>query len=192
MKKAFISVLYFLIIACVSFFSCGCSQSAQQAAGDAVSGLDEFTLTEEAKNTLKELCACVPDFFGTKSLDTSYIRDFVFSSYSVPDKDPAVISADEAEKRIQLTFGIDYDVSKLVYTDTYSYCYYEDGNIFVQPSSVDKLKYEFDSLSQSGSTYTVTFNMLMGDTQVGTRTITLEQADNENGFIIVGASRKNS
>ena len=192
MKKAFISVLYFLLLAVIIMSASGCTSSVNTSTNNSFLNSKAFKLTDERINTLSELCACVPDFFDVKEIDTAYIRDFLFASYSTPEKDPAVVSKEDIEKRIQLIFGVEYDVSKLVYTDTYSYCYFEDGNVLVQPSSVDKLKYEFDSFTQNTDTYTAIFNMMMGDTLIGTRTISFKQADNENGFVVVGASRQNS
>ena len=43
-----------------------------------------FTLTDQAKDFLTDLCLYLPDFTDTDSLDESFWQDFLFCSYTDP------------------------------------------------------------------------------------------------------------
>ena len=167
--------------------------------------LSVYGLSEEYKELLKNLCWTVKDFAGPEEMDETFWRIFLYNSYgcgwwremeSVSEELVAYrrnyghrASYEEVETYTKLVFGVEWPGIKPAYEDgaeDFQSFYYEDGFYYFFPSDpLDKWYIITDCIVDENGTIYVTVQHAIDSEDIIWETIlTLQPADNENGFIL--------
>ncbi len=167
--------------------------------------LSPYGLTEENGELLKNFCWTVDDFTGPEEMDEVFWRNFLNLSYGsgwwrekewVSEESLTTyrhnysyrVSYEEVENYTQLVFGVEWPGIKPAYEEEHIHCYYEDGFYYFFPFDwFDKWYIITDCITDENGTIYVTvqhgFNDFVDDT-IWETILTLQPADNENGFIL--------
>lgn len=136
-----------------------------------------ITLTDKEKTFLAQICNELADFNSGTTMDEKFWRDFLFNSYTGALSENAAteqvyredlgfeetvvkVSLQEAQERVKLVFGVDLPD----YQYTFSECTADKEN---NTNTIVK--------------YTIDF---MGESNVGTVTLSISPENNANGFVI--------
>ncbi len=166
------------------------------------------TLTDKGKAFLAQMCNELNDFSSGQTMDDKFWHDFLFNSYTGGTSENAVteqvyredlgfeetvvkVSIQEAQERVKLVFGIELPDYKPAFEDMekgQTSFYYKDGNYYIGVSGLPDYQYTFsecvadkENTSNTIVKYTIDF---MGESNVGTVTLSISPENNENGFII--------
>lgn len=166
------------------------------------------TLTDKGKAFLAQMCNELNDFNSGQTMDDNFWHDFLFNSYTGGTSENAVteqvyredlgfeetvvkVSIQEAQERVKLVFGIELPDFKPSFEDMekgQTSFYYKDGNYYIGVSGLPDYQYTFsecvadkENTSNTIVKYTIDF---MGESNVGTVTLSISPENNENGFII--------
>lgn len=166
------------------------------------------TLTDKGKAFLAQMCNKLNDFNSGQTMDDKFWRDFLFNSYTGGTSENAVteqvyredlgfeetvvkVSIQEAQERVKLVFGIELPDFKPSFEDMeegQTSFFYKDGNYYIGVSDLTDYQYTFsecvsdeENPSNTIVKYTIDF---MGESNVGTVTLSISPENNENGFII--------
>lgn len=166
------------------------------------------TLTDKGKAFLAQMCNELNDFNSGQTMDDKFWHDFLFNSYTGGTSENAVteqiyredlgfeetvvkVSIQEAQERVKLVFGIELPDFKPSFEDMekgQTSFYYKDGNYYIGVSGLPDYQYTFsecvadkENTSNTIVKYTIDF---MGESNVGTVTLSISPENNENGFII--------
>lgn len=166
----------------------------------------DFALTDSGKSFLEKMCRQLPDFSDEMDMDEEFWKSFIFFGYTSSvgetvrvyredmgfDETERKVSEEEVSQYAQLAFGRELPDIKPVLADMaegQTALYYEDGYYYIGVSDFPDLQYvyenceiyEDDDYTYALVTYTVNFE----DTEnVGTVTLRIRPADNENKFVI--------
>lgn len=167
-----------------------------------------FELTEENKEFLANICRTIDDFESPAEMDETFWWDFLFFTYTglwgddvevvrIPredlgfDETAIKVSYEEVQAYTELVFGVQWPDLKPAFEDMakgQTSCYYEDGFYYIGVSDFPAYQFNFADCTvyEDGGTYAiVTYHIDFEDeNNVGTITLTLEPADNANGFTI--------
>ena len=168
--------------------------------------LSPYGLSEEYKELLKNICWTVKDFTGPEEMDETFWRIFLYNSYGsgwwrekewVSGESLATyrhnysyrVSYEEAENYTQLVFGVEWLGIKPAYEDgseDFQAFYYEDGFYYFFPSDpLDKWYIITDcAINEDNTIYVTVQHRIDGDEIIWETILTLQPADNENGFIL--------
>ena len=166
------------------------------------------TLTDKGKAFLAQMCNELNDFNSGQTMDDNFWHDFLFNSYTGGASENAVteqvyredlgfeetvvkVSIQEAQERVKLVFGIELPDYKPSFEDMekgQTSFYYKVGNYYIGVSGLPDYQYTFsecvadkENTSNTIVKYTIDF---MGESNVGTVTLSISPENNENGFII--------
>ena len=178
------------------------SQSQTQAENTSV------TLTDKEKTFLAQICNELADFNSGTTMDEKFWRDFLFNSYTGASSENATteqvyredlgfeetvvkVSLQEAQERVKLGFGVDLPDLTPSFEDMekgQTAFYYKDGYYYIGVSGLPDYKYTFSecAVDKENNTntivkYTIDF---MGESNVGTVTLSISPENNANGFVI--------
>lgn len=165
-------------------------------------------LTDKGKAFLAQICRELNDFPSEQAMDEKFWRDFLFNSYTGVSSENTVteqvyredlgfeetvvkVSLQEAQERAKLVFGVELPDLKPSFEDMeegQTSFYYEDGYYYIGVSGLPDYQYTFSECAEdkenSANTivkYTIDF---MGESNVGTVTLSILPENNENGFVI--------
>lgn len=166
------------------------------------------TLTDKGKDFLAQMCRELNDFNSGQAMDEKFWQDFLFNSYTGVSLESAVteqvfredlgfdetvvkVSLQEAQERVKLVFGVELPDLKPAFEDMeegQTSFYYKDGYYYIGVSDLPDYQYTFSECvaDKENSTdtivkYTIHF---MGESNVGTVTLSISPENNENGFVI--------
>lgn len=166
------------------------------------------TLTDKGKAFLAQTCNELNDFNSGTTMDEKFWRDFLFNSYTGASSESVAteqlyredlgfeetvvkVSVQEAQERAKLIFGIELPDFKPAFEDMekgQTSFFYKDGNYYIGVSGLPDYQYTFsecvadkENTSNTIVKYTIDF---MGESNVGTVTLSISPENNENGFII--------
>lgn len=166
------------------------------------------TLTDKGKSFLAQMCNELNDFNSETTMDEKFWRDFLFNSYTGVSSENAVteqvyredlgfeetvvkVSLQEAQERVKLIFGVDLPDLKPPFEDMekgQTAFYYKDGYYYIGVSGLPDYQYTFSECvadkENNANTivkYTIDF---MGESNVGTVTLSISPENNANGFVI--------
>lgn len=166
------------------------------------------TLTDKGKSFLAQMCNELNDFDSGTTMDEKFWRDFLFNSYTGASSENATteqvyredlgfdetvvkVSLQEAQERVKLTFGVDLPDLKPSFEDMEkgrTAFYFKDGYYYIGVSGLPDYQYTFSECAadkeNSANTivkYAIDF---MGESNVGTVTLSISPEDNANGFVI--------
>lgn len=178
------------------------SQSQTQAENTSV------TLTDKEKTFLAQICNELADFNSGTTMDEKFWRDFLFNSYTGASSENATteqvyredlgfeetvvkVSLQEAQERVKLVFGVDLPDLTPSFEDMekgQTAFYYKDGYYYIGVSGLPDYQYTFSECvaDKENNTntivkYTIDF---MGESNVGTVTLSISPENNANGFVI--------
>lgn len=188
----------------------GCSAGNRDV--DTGSEKESFVLLDEEMDFLTNICKTLDDFDSQKEKDEEFWWNFLFYSYTGASPEEAEmtqvyredlgfdetvvkVSLEEVEAYAKLVFGLDFPDYKPAFEDMpkgQTSCYYQDGYYYIGVSDFPAYQYNYAGLTlfhgKDNAVYeaTVLYNMdFEGETDVGTVTLTLRPAENENGFILI-------
>lgn len=191
----------------------GCSDTPKDSntniQNETVSGEDsstDFELTDEGKEFLENMCQYLPDFSGEADLDEEYWKSFIFYGYTASagktvsvyredmgfEETQRKVSAEEVSQYAELALGRELpDIRPTLsdMTDSQTAMYYDEGYYYIGVSDFPAFQYVYESCEEhedNGNPYAlVTYNVNFEDQEnVGTVTMRLSPADNENNFVI--------
>lgn len=166
------------------------------------------TLTDKGKSFLAQMCNELNDFDSGTTMDENFWRDFLFNSYTGASSENATteqvyredlgfeetvvkVSLQEAQERVKLVFGVDLPDLKPSFEDMekgQTAFYFKDGYYYIGVSGLPDYQYTFSECAadkeNSANTivkYAIDF---MGESNVGTVTLSISPEDNANGFVI--------
>lgn len=166
------------------------------------------TLTDKGKSFLAQMCNELNDFDSGTTVDEKFWRDFLFNSYTGASSENAAteqvyredlgfeetvvkVSLQEAQERVKLVFGVDLPDLKPSFEDMekgQTAFYFKDGYYYIGVSGLPDYQYTFSECAadkeNSANTivkYAIDF---MGESNVGTVTLSISPEDNANGFVI--------
>lgn len=166
------------------------------------------TLTDKGKSFLAQICNELNDFDSGTTMDEKFWRDFLFNSYTGVSSENASteqvyredlgfeetvvkVSLQEAQERVKLVFGVDLPDLKPSFEDMekgQTAFYYKDGYYYIGVSGLPDYQYTFsecvaDKENDTNTIvkYTIDF---MGESNVGTVTLSISPENNANGFVI--------
>ena len=166
------------------------------------------TLTDTGKGFLAQMCRKVNDFNSAQAMDEKFWRDFLFNFYTDVSSESAVteqvyredlgfeetvakVSLQEAQELVKLVFGVELPELEPAFEDMeegQTSFYYKDGYYYIGVSGLPDYQYTFsecvadkENTSNTIVKYTIDF---MGESNVGTVTLSISPENNENGFII--------
>lgn len=178
------------------------SQSQTQAENTSV------TLTDKEKTFLAQICNELVDFNSGTTMDEKFWRDFLFNSYTGASSENATmeqvyredlgfeetvvkVSLQEAQERVKLVFGVDLPDLTPSFEDMekgQTAFYYKDGYYYIGVSGLPDYQYTFSECAADKENntntivkYTIDF---MGESNVGTVTLSISPENNANGFVI--------
>jgi|GEM_PF-2404897 len=165
-----------------------------------------ITLTENGKAFLAKLCNEMDDFNADSALDEKFWLDFLFNSYTGTEdaeteqvyredlgfeETVVKVSLEEAMAYVKLVFGMELPDLKPAFEDMekgQTAFYYKDECYYIGVSGLPDYQYTYsESLPDNKNNgnmlvkYTIDF---MGESNVGTVTLTISPEDNENGFVV--------
>lgn len=191
----------------------GCSDTPKDSntniQNETVSGEDsstDFELTDEGKEFLESMCKYLPDFSGEADMNEEFWKSFIFYGYTASagetvsvyredmgfEETERKVSAEEVSQYAELALGKELpDIRPALsdMTDSQTAMYYDDGDYYIGVSDFPAFQYVYESCEEhedNGNPYAlVTYNVNFEDQEnVGTVTMRLSPADNENNFII--------
>lgn len=166
------------------------------------------TLTDKGKAFLAQTCNELNDFNSGTTMDEKFWHDFLFNSYTGASSESVAteqvyredlgfeetvvkVSVQEAQERVKLVFGIELPDFKPSFEDMekgQTSFFYKDGNYYIGVSDLPDYQYTFsecvadkENTSNTIVKYTIDF---MGESNVGTVTLSISPENNENGFVI--------
>lgn len=168
--------------------------------------MQDFELTEEGKAFLEKMCRQLPDFSIEADMNDEFWKSFIFSGYTSSagetvtvyredmgfEETQRKVSLEEVSQYTELTLGKELpDIKPALsdMTDLQTALYYDEGYYYIGASDFGALQYVYESCDvheDYGNPYAlVTYNVyLRGTESVGTVTMRLNPADNENNFVI--------
>lgn len=165
-------------------------------------------LTDKGKAFLAQICGELNDFPSEQAMDEKFWRDFLFNSYTGVPSENAVteqiyredlgfeetvvkVSLQEAQERAKLVFGVELPDLKPSFEDMeegQTSFYYEDGYYYIGVSDLPDYQYTFSECvedKENGANTIVKYTIdFMGESNVGTVTLSILPENNENGFVI--------
>lgn len=175
----------------------------------------DFALTDDGKQFLENICKTVNDFDSGDEKDAAFWRDFLFLAYTglwedeaeivkVPREDlgfeePVVkVSLEEAQSYARLVFGEELPDLKPAFEEMkegQTSFFFEDGCYYIGTSDFPAFQFHYADCSvyeeEGGSYITVEYSMdFEGEQNVGIVRLTLQPADNENGFVLIAKERE--
>jgi len=157
----------------------------------------------------------VNDFDSGDEKDAAFWRDFLFLAYTglwedeaeivkVPREDlgfeePVVkVSLEEAQSYARLVFGEELPDLKPAFEEMkegQTSFFFEDGCYYIGTSDFPAFQFHYADCSvyeeEGGSYITVEYSMdFEGEQNVGIVRLTLQPADNENGFVLIAKERE--
>lgn len=224
MKKLYLSLILALTLcltACGTDKNKGLPRNDTASSGNTAEGQEEtpsaedktepssrtgeaFTLTENGKVFLEQMCHTLNEFDSQTAKDDAFWRDFLFYSYTgVPEgasteqirredseleETVVKVSLEDARAYAKLIFGLelpDLKPSPEDMDEGQTSCYFQDGFYYIGVSDFPDYRYTFSDCKESGDSVTVSYTVDFEDeSNVGTIRFTLVPEDNENGFII--------
>ena len=202
------------VIMMVSLSGCGNDLTEEDSAdiiiSESVSQTENtpVTLTDEEKSFLAQICNELADFNSGTTMDENFWRDFLFYSYTGASSENVTteqvfredlgfeetvvkVSLQEAQERVKLVFGVDLPDLTPSFEDMekgQTAFYYKDGYYYIGVSDLPDYQYTFSecAIDRENNTntivkYTVDF---MGESNVGTVTLSISPENNANGFVI--------
>lgn len=166
------------------------------------------TLTDKEKMFLAQICNELADFNSETTMDEKFWRDFLFNSYTGASSENVTIeqvyredlgyeetvikvSLQEAQERVKLVFGVDLPDLTPSFEEMekgQTAFYYKDGYYYIGVSGLPDYQYTFlecaadkENNTNTIVKYTIDF---MGESNVGTVTISISPENNANGFVI--------
>lgn len=166
------------------------------------------TLTDKEKTFLAQICNELNDFNSGTTMDEKFWRDFLFNSYTGASSENAAteqvyredlgfeetvvkVSLQEAQERVKLVFGVDLPDLTPSFEDMekgQTAFYYKDGYYYIGVSDLPDYQYNFSEYAADKENntntivkYTIDF---MGESNVGTVTLSISPENNANGFVI--------
>ena len=166
------------------------------------------TLTDKEKTFLAQICNELNDFNSGTTMDEKFWRDFLFNSYTGASSENAAteqvyredlgfeetvvkVSLQEAQERVKLVFGVDLPDLTPSFEDMekgQTAFYYKDGYYYIGVSGLPDYQYTFSECTADKENntntivkYTIDF---MGESNVGTVTLSISPENNANGFVI--------
>ncbi len=166
------------------------------------------TLTDKEKMFLAQICNELADFNSGTTMDEKFWRDFLFNSYTGASSENITteqvyredlgyeetvikVSLQEAQERVKLVFGVDLPDLTPSFEEMekgQTAFYYKDGYYYIGVSGLPDYQYTFleCAVDKENNTntivkYTIDF---MGESNVGTVTISISPENNANGFVI--------
>ena len=166
------------------------------------------TLNDKEKTFLAQICNELNDFNSGTTMDEKFWRDFLFNSYTSASSENATteqvyredlgyeetvvkVSLQEAQERVKLVFGVDLPDLTPSFEDMekgQTAFYYKDGYYYIGVSGLPDYQYTFsectadkENNSNTIVKYTIDF---MGESNVGTVTLSISPENNANGFVI--------
>ncbi len=166
------------------------------------------TLTDKEKTFLAQICNELVDFNSGTTMDEKFWRDFLFNSYTGASSENATteqvyredlgfeetvvkVSLQEAQERVKLVFGVDLPDLTPSFEDMekgQTAFYYKDGYYYIGVSGLPDYQYTFSECAADKENntntivkYTIDF---MGESNVGTVTLSISPENNANGFVI--------
>lgn len=166
------------------------------------------TLTDKGKSFLAQMCNDSNDFNSGTTMDEKFWRDFLFNSYTGVSSENAAteqiyredlgfeetvvkVSLQEAQERVKLVFGVDLPDLKPSFEDMekgQTAFYFKDGYYYIGVSGLPDYQYTFSECAADKENnantivkYAIDF---MGESNVGTVTLSISPEDNANGFVI--------
>ncbi len=175
----------------------------------------DFALTDDGKQFLENICKTVNDFDSGDEKDAAFWRDFLFLAYTglwedeaeivkVPREDlgfeePVVkVSLEEAQSYARLVFGEELPDLKPAFEEMkegQTSFFFEDGCYYIGTSDFPAFQFHYADCSvyeeEGGSYIAVEYSMdFEGEQNVGIVRLTLQPADNENGFVLIAKERE--
>lgn len=166
------------------------------------------TLTDKEKSFLAQICNELADFDSSTTMDEKFWRDFLFNSYTGASSENVAteqvyredlgfeetvvkVSLQEAQERVKLFFGVELPDLKPSFEDMeegQTAFYYKDGYYYIGVSGLPDYQYTFSECTADKENntntivkYTIDF---MGESNVGTVTLSISPENNANGFVI--------
>ena len=166
------------------------------------------TLTDKGKSFLAQMCNELNDFDSGTTMDEKFWRDFLFNSYTGVSSENAAteqvyredlgfeetvvkVSLQEAQERVKLVFGVDLPDLKPSFEDMekgQTAFYFKDGYYYIGVSGLPDYQYTFSECAADKENnantivkYAIDF---MGESNVGTVTLSISPENNANGFVI--------
>ena len=157
---------------------------------------------------LAQICNELDDFNSGTTMDETFWRDFLFHSYTGASSENAAteqvyredlgfeetvvkVSLQEAQERVKLVFGVDLPDFTPSFEDMekgQTAFYYKDGYYYIGVSGLPDYQYTFsectadkENNTNTIAKYTIDF---MGESNVGTVTLSISPENNANGFVI--------
>lgn len=168
--------------------------------------MQDFELTEEGKAFLEKMCRQLPDFSSEADMNDEFWKSFIFYGYTASagetvsvyredmgfEETERKVSAEEVSQYAELALGKELpDIRPALsdMTDSQTAMYYDDGDYYIGVSDFPAFQYVYESCEEhedNGNPYAlVTYNVNFEDQEnVGTVTMRLNPADNENNFVI--------
>jgi len=199
-----------LLLIMTSFLT-ACNSDSRETVETNQSKTEDFILTDTGKDFLEDMCLCLPDFSDRDSLDEEFWHDFLFCSYTSPyredidfvmvwrdglgfEEQEAKIPKEEFVSYVKLALGIDLPDFEPFFEDmgpTQTACYYQDGYYYVGASDFPAFTFTYDECRVlDDGNYEVEFAVELETEPDGGIVFTVEQAENENGFVILKKVRK--
>lgn len=179
-----------------------------EAASQSQTKNTSVTLTDKEKTFLAQICNELNDFNSGTTMDEKFWRDFLFNSYTGASSENAAteqvyredlgfeetvvkVSLQEAQERVKLVFGVDLPDLTPSFEDMekgQTAFYYKDGYYYIGVSDLPDYQYTFSECTADKENntntivkYTIDF---MGESNVGTVTLSISPENNANGFVI--------
>ncbi len=179
-----------------------------EAASQSQTKNTSVTLTDKEKTFLAQICNELNDFNSGTTMDEKFWRDFLFNSYTGASSENAAteqvyredlgfeetvvkVSLQEAQERVKLVFGVDLPDLTPSFEDMekgQTAFYYKDGYYYIGVSGLPDYQYTFSECTADKENntntivkYTIDF---MGESNVGTVTLSISPENNANGFVI--------
>lgn len=165
-------------------------------------------LTDKGKAFLTQMCRELNDFNSGQVMDEKFWQDFLFHSYTGVSSESAVteqvyredlgfeetvvkVSLQEAQERVKLVFGVELPDLKPAFEDMeegQTSFYYKDGYYCIGVSDLPDYQYTFSECAadkENGTDTIVKYTIdFMGESNIGTVTLSISPENNENGFVI--------
>lgn len=166
------------------------------------------TLTDKGKAFLTQMCRELNDFNSGQAMDETFWRDFLFHSYTGVSSESAVteqvyredlefeetvvkVSLQEAQERVKLVLGVELPDLKPTFEDMeegQTSFYYKDGYYYIGVSDLPDYQYTFSECvadNENGTNTIVKYTIdFMGESNIGTVTLSISPENNENGYVI--------
>lgn len=166
------------------------------------------TLTDTGKGFLAQMCRKVNDFNSAQAMDEKFWRDFLFNFYTDVSSESAVteqvyredlgfeetvakVSLQEAQELVKLVFGVELPELEPAFEDMeegQTSFYYKDGYYYIGVSGLPDYQYTFSECvadKENGTDTIVKYAIdFMGESNIGTVTLSISPENNENGFVI--------